>query len=119
MIKMLKSINFRKMRKELIELYKEFLKNPRDETLNKKIIAYELQFGGLQVYNDYLKSQPVPKDIEMALSGLSTVYQYGLWEDFNEDFSNEKIISKAKKILAELLRQKPKIKLPGESKDKK
>jgi len=99
---MTEAIDFQKMKKELIKLYEEFLENPEDETTNKKIIAYELQYGGLQKYNDYLKSRPVPKYIETALSGLSTIYQYGLWEDSNEYFSNEKIVSKAKEILIDL-----------------
>lgn len=99
---MSEAVNFQKMRKELIHLYKEFLENPESETANKKVIAYELKFGGLFRYNDVLSSQPVPKDIEKALGGLSTIYQYGLWGDSHEAYSNEKIISVAKAILKEL-----------------
>jgi hypothetical protein len=95
-------INFQEIRKELLELYKEFLENPEDKALNKEITLYELKYGGLSSYNDYLKSQPIPKDIEEALNGLSTMYQYGLFEDDHKAFSNDKIISNAKEILEKL-----------------
>jgi len=101
---MSEAVNFQRMRQELIEIYEKFLENPGDESIQKKIIEYDRNFGGLQVYNDYLKSRPVPKDIEVALGGLSMIYQYGLWEDDKEHeaFSDEKIVSEAKKILEEL-----------------
>ena len=100
--KMSETVDFKKMKKELIELYENFLKTPEDKSIQKKAIKYDRDFGGLQVYNDYLKSQPVPKEIETALGGLSTIYQYGLWEDNHEAFSDEKIVKEAKKILEEL-----------------
>ncbi|MDO8467850.1 MAG: hypothetical protein Q7S56_02800 [Nanoarchaeota archaeon] len=108
---MAEKINFKNMRKELIQLYEEFLKNPSDESIRRKVIKYELDFGGLSLYNDYLKSQPVPKDIENALSGLSTIYQYGWWKDTNkadahEVFSNENLITLAKRILEDLKKSK-------------
>ena len=96
---MSEAVNFQRMRRELIEIYKKFLENPKDEILNKKIIAYELKYGGLSVYNDYLKSQPVPKDIETALGGLSTIYQYGLWEMNTKLFQMKRLLKKPKKFL--------------------
>ncbi len=99
---MSEAVDFQKMKRELIGLYSKFLENPEDETTNKKIIAYELRYGGLSSYNDILSSQPVPKDIERALYGLSTIYQYGLWEDTHEAYSNKRIISAAKSILEDL-----------------
>ena len=99
---MAEAINFPKMRKELILLYENFLEKPEDQATNKKIMAYELLYGGLSSYNEILSSQPVPKDIGGALEGLSTIYQYGMWEDTHEAFSNEKIVRHAKKILGEL-----------------
>ena len=104
---MAEKINFKRMRKELVEIYKRFLKNPVDESTRDDAIKYSREFAGLSVYKDYLKSQPVPKDIEKALGGLTTIYQYGWWKDTNksdahEIFSNENIITLAKEILEEL-----------------
>ena len=96
------AVDFEEMRKELIRLYEEFLENPEDEVISKKIIAYELIYGGLSSYNDILKSRPVPIDVERALNGLSTIYQYGLWDDSHKAFSNDRIISAAKSVLEDL-----------------
>lgn len=99
---MSEAVDFQKMRRELIELYEEFLANPGDKTTEKKAIKWDRNFGGLSYYNEVLASQPVPKDIERALDGLSAIYQYGLWEDSHEAYSNDKILLEAKKILEEL-----------------
>jgi len=104
---MSETIDFKKMKEELIELYENFLKTPEDKFIQEKAIKYDKCFGGLQAYNDYLKSQPVPQEIEMALRGLSAIYQYGLWED-THDLSNGKIICKSKKILKELKKRRKK-----------
>lgn len=102
---MLKTINFKMMRKNLIKIYEEFLKNPGDYTTYRKVVGYELKYGGLSSYNDILSSQPVPKDIEIALNGLSTIYQYNLWKNTHEAFSNDKIISESKTILENLKKE--------------
>lgn len=99
---MSEAVDFQKMRRELIELYEEFLANPGNETTEKKAIKLDRNFGGLSYYNEILSSQPVPKDVEGALNGLSTIYQYGSWEESHEAFSNDKILLEAKKILEEL-----------------
>jgi len=99
---MTEEIDFKKMKVDLIKIYKDFIESPSDADVQRSISSYENEFGILQVYNDYLESQPVPKEIELALSGLSTIFQYNFWEDSNEDYSNDKIMAKAKKILAEL-----------------
>ncbi len=99
---MTEAVDFQRMKQELIGLYERFLENPEDETAYREIVAYELEYGGLQVYNDYLKSQPVPTEIELALGGLSALYQYGMHEDTHEAYSDKKIVETAKRILAEL-----------------
>ena len=85
--------NFQKIKKELIKLYEEFLENPLDQDVIDRIIHYSKVFGGLGSYNDYFKSLFVPKNIESALNGLSALYQYGLYENTHEAYSNEKIIA--------------------------
>ena len=99
------AINFQKMRKELISLYERFLESSDSEDVKSDFMIYERDFGGLQVYNDYLKSQPVPKDIESGLAGLSTVFQYGWFKDGGGMFSNEEIVVIAKKILEDLKKE--------------
>jgi hypothetical protein len=94
--------NEKKMRKELIDLYEAFLKNPKSKLVRNVAIKYSNLYGGLSAYNDILAQQPIPKDIENALGGLSTIYQYGIWGEYHEAFSDEKIIKDAKKILEEL-----------------
>ncbi len=98
-------IDFQKMRKELIVLYNKFLEGPENDKTYREIVDYHLEFAGLTAYNERLKSRPVPKDVENALHGLSTIYQYGMWEDSHIAFSNEKIIQSAKKILQDLKKE--------------
>jgi len=98
---MSEAVDFNNMRKELIWLYEEFLRNPADKSIQKRAIDYDRNFGGLSSYNSYLKSQPVPPDIEIALNGLSAIYQFGTWGK-EHDLSNDKIIYKARKILEDL-----------------
>lgn len=95
----MKPINFEKLKKDLIKLYEDFLKNPESKLLKEKAIKLEKILGGLSNYNDYFKSQPVPKDIEKGLNGLSAIYQYGMWDDSHEAFSKSKIIGIVRKTL--------------------
>jgi len=94
--------NEKKMRKELIDLYEAFLINPKNKLVRNVAIKYNNLYGGLSAYNEILAKQPIPKDIENALGGLSTIYQYGMWGENHEAFSDEKILKDAKKILEEL-----------------
>ncbi len=94
-------IDFNKIRKDLIEIYKNFLENPDNEEIIKKAFNYEKEYGGLSTYNEYLKSQPVPEEIEKALNWLSALYQFGIHEK-NHYLSEDKILKEAKKILEEL-----------------
>ncbi|MDP3026813.1 MAG: hypothetical protein Q8N63_03830 [Nanoarchaeota archaeon] len=98
---MAETIDFQKMRKDLIRIYEKFLENPEDKSIKKVAIDYDRNFGGLASYNDYLKSQPVSKNIEMALNWLSAIYQFGVWEK-EHTLSDENIISKAKIVLENL-----------------
>ncbi len=67
-----------KMRKELLALYRMFLENPESEDVRSNLIKFDRDFGGLAAYNDYLKSQPIPKDLVKAIGHVSTIFQYGL-----------------------------------------
>ena len=98
-------INFKELKNELIFIYEEFLKNPENKDIQKEAKCYETQFGGLSTYNDYLKSEPIPKNIEKALNWLSALYQYGLWGEKHE-LSDEKIIYESKEILKNLKEDK-------------
>ena len=99
------AIDFQKMRKELISLYEKFLKNPESDDVKEDLMSYEYEFGGLTAYNDYLKSQPVPKDIVKGLGGLSIIFEYGWFEDRDKIYTKEKIFSEAKRLLEELKKQ--------------
>ena len=98
-----KTVNFQKMKRELIHIYKEFLTKPSDKSIQKKALNYDRKFGGLSTYNNYFKSQLVPKEIDSALHWLSALYQFDTWEKWHE-LSNERIISNAEKILEGLRR---------------
>jgi len=102
---MSEDFNEEEMREELIQLYENFLKNPEDNFVIKKIISYERKYGGLPIYNDYLKSQPIPQDIEIALNWLSSMNQFNKYKD-NHPLANDKILERAKKILKELKEKK-------------
>ena len=94
-------INFSKVRSELIKIYGFFLKNPQDKKISYLTAKYDSVYGGLTSYNKVLANSPIPKDIERALSGLSTIYQYGMWSS-EHSFSNENIVKVAKKVLKDL-----------------
>lgn len=100
------TLNWKKIKKELLEVYEGFLKNPKDKSVHKKAIFYDKNYGGLTSYNDILVKKVVPEDIEKAINGLSTIYQYGMWEEGHEAFSNDKIMNSAKKILENLKKTK-------------
>ncbi len=98
-------IDFQKMRKELIALYEKFVKDSERNDVKEEFMVYENEFGGLSAYNNYLKSKPIPEDIERALGELSTIYLYGLHEEHKEMPSNEEIIVRAKKVLDDLKKE--------------
>jgi len=96
---MAERVNEKKMRKELIRIYQRFLDESSREEAIDEAIAYDRRYGGLATehYERYIS-----RDIFDAIGSLSTIYQYGLHDDSHEAFSNEKIISTAKKIIEEL-----------------
>jgi hypothetical protein len=102
---MSENFNEKEMREELIQLYEDFLKHPEDKFVIQRIISYEKKYGGLSTYNDYLKSKPIPQDIETALNWLSSMSQFNKYED-NHPLANDKILERAKKILIELKKKK-------------
>jgi len=94
---MAKEFNEQKMRSELIKLYQEFIKSPKSENVRLNLIQFDRDFGGLATYNDYLKSQPIPKDISKAIGHVSTIFQYGLGT-----YENDWIFKIAKETLNNL-----------------
>jgi len=94
---MAKEFNEQKMRSKLITLYKDFLENPESEEIRSDLVQFDRDFGGLAAYNDYLKSQPIPKDISKAIGHVSTIFQYGLGT-----YENEWILKIAEETLRDL-----------------
>ncbi len=94
----MEEINFNELRKTLIDIYKRFLENPESEKTINEIIELDKKLGGLSYYNEVFKDRFVPEDIARALSGLSTLYQYGLHPD-DHRFSKDNIIKEAEEIL--------------------
>jgi len=93
------TFNEKVMRKDLIKLYKDFIEKPEDETVRGNLMQCHLDWGGLVVYNDYLKSQPIPLYIVKALGSLIDMVVYGQGFRFE---SKEECISFAKEILRKL-----------------
>jgi len=94
---MAKEFNEEKMRRDLLFLYERFIENPENEEVRSNLIKFDMDFGGLCAYNDYLKSQPIPEYIQNALGGLIDLGLYG------EGFKNkEECLYFAKEILKEL-----------------
>ncbi len=105
---MAEEVNEKKMIKELIKLYEDFLDNPKDDQVISRLIAYDRIYGGLATdhYQKYIS--PV---LFNAIGALSSIFQYGIWNDEDhEAFSNEKLISVAKETLKELKIAEAKIK---------
>lgn len=94
---MAQEFNEKKMRKDLIKLYREFIEQPESENVKSNLIKFDRDFGGLVSYNDYLKSQPVPKYIQDALGAVADLGLYG--EGFR---SKEECLSFAKETLSKL-----------------
>ncbi len=94
-------IDFKQIRKDLIELYEEFIENPEDKKLLKEIGEYDFTFGGLSGYNDYLKNPIVPEDVVSGLNWLGMIVQYGAWKD-DHDLSKGNLLRKAKEILGRM-----------------
>ncbi len=91
-------INFEKMRKELIEIYSLFIRNPTDQDIQDRAFDYDRIYGALPTVNEIFKSQPIPQDIAFALNHLSTIIQY----DLGTQYTNESIINFANRALVGL-----------------
>jgi hypothetical protein len=95
-------INLPKMKKNLIVLYEAFLKNPDDKKVQYIVKEYDKEYGGLPSYEELSIKKIIPDEIINAINGLSTLYQYGRWDESHEAFSKRKILETAQKILKEL-----------------
>src|SRR3989344_3248213 len=95
-------INLSKIRKNLIVLYEAFLKNPTNKKVQYIIREYDKEYGGLPSYENLSVKKIVPNELISAISGLSTIYQYGLWDESHKTFSKTQILETARKILEKL-----------------
>jgi hypothetical protein len=85
-----------KLREKLLRVYTRFVENPSDKENLEEIEKLDNQYGSLEAINDYLKAQPIPKEIANATGYLSN-----LWlNSFN--LSRKEIESESKKILEDL-----------------
>lgn len=96
MVKKYKEDNLRKI---LIILYSSFIQSPRDRNNRSNLIKFDKDYGGLVVYNNILKSQPIPYYLEKAIGHVSTIMQYGLGT-----YKNDWVMETAKKSLKELMK---------------
>lgn len=94
-----------RLRKKLLSIYKSFVNNPENKKILDLARRFHLKYEGLSTLDEHLVKPIVSKNILRALDGLSTIYQYGMWEKEHEAFSNEKILKKARKILEDLKEQ--------------
>ena len=99
---MAEKVNEKKMREELIKIYQRFLNETDKNTIIDEAIAYDKKYGGL-VSDHYI--QHIPKDIAQAIGGLSVIYQHGM-RSKDPGYSDKEIISRTKKILEDLKKEK-------------
>lgn len=100
--KMDAKIDYQSIKKELHKLYDSFVANPNDEELKTKAITLEKTYSGLIAYADLASKEIIPKNIYEALINVTSIYQYGMFDDNHPAFSKEKIMTKAKEILQKL-----------------
>lgn len=84
------------IKEELFSFYYSFLKNPEEE--RKKAVLLQEKYDGLLSYSEHASKKIISSEIKQALEGLSTVEQYGMFEEDHPAFSNKKILEQAKKI---------------------
>ena len=84
------------LRKKLIEVYRKFIENPSDQSNLDRIRELDEKYEPLTAANDYISSQPIPKEIEQGVGFLSK-----MWAD-SFIANKEELIEEAKKILKEL-----------------
>jgi hypothetical protein len=89
--------NEKKMRTELLSLYRAFIENPENENIRSDLIKFDRKWGNLATYNDILKSRPIPPYLSKAIGHVSTIFQYGLGT-----YDDVWIIDVAKDILKRL-----------------
>ena len=92
-----KGFDNQKLREELINLYEEFIKNPENPEIMKKLEKAEGKYSGLIVYKDIVEDLPYTEEVIRAISELPFSIQYGLGT-----FSKGDLILKAKEVLKEL-----------------
>ncbi len=88
------------LKKKLIEVYERFIKDPSDPENIEKIKILDGEYASLAAANDYIASQPIPKEIANAVGFLhkTWAYSYGA--------TTEELVEEAKKILEGLRKLK-------------
>ena len=84
------------IKEELFSFYSSFIQNPKE--LRKKALSLQEKYDGLLSYSEHAAKELISSELKQALEGLSTVEQYGMFEDNHPAFSNEKILEQANKI---------------------
>jgi hypothetical protein len=96
-------VDFKKLRKELIELFKLFLEDPDNKDIKSKAREYDREFSGLTYYKEEFSfGEKIPDDISKAVSELFNISVYGDGDKTVKHFSDEEILDRTKKILEEL-----------------
>ncbi len=96
-------VDFGKLRKELVDLFESFLKNPKDKEILSKAMKYDKEFSGLTHYKEEFSfGEKIPDDISNALKELTHISFYDTEDTSLKHFSNEEIHERIKKALENL-----------------
>jgi len=90
-----------KIRKKLLKLYRDFIKDPENEGTISELIKFDRDYGRAGVLNEHLESQPIPSYLVKAIGHVSTIFQYGLGT-----YDNDWILNIAKETLRDLETEK-------------
>jgi hypothetical protein len=85
-----------KLRKKLLIVYALFVEDPSNFENLEKIKELDGKYSSLAAANDYIASQPIPKEIQEGVGFLhkTWAYSYGA--------TREELVKEAKKILENL-----------------
>jgi len=89
--------NETKLRKQLLKMYRKFLKDPKNEENQGELLGFDRKYATLGYVNEHLKSMPIPEYICLAVGNVSALIQYNLGT-----YENEELIQDAKMRLMEL-----------------
>ena len=85
-----------KLRKQLLRVYSRFVEDPSDSENLEKIKELDEKYASVAAANDYIASQPIPKEISNATGFLHKIWAYSYGA------TREEIVEETKKILKDL-----------------